>query len=380
MNKDLFLENLISNISCPLSKLIFYDPVRADDGYTYERTCLEEWLKNNNNSPLTKQKINKYITDFDKKKLVDIILTEHQKYKKMRYSCTKSIIMQIVNNKNYSELCFDRFDIGEILKLNHESIKKFIVNIRANDIKKIIFDFDPIKINIKDINKDKNENEYLDSEPVEKDYRSNLMHYICQYGNPEIIKYCIDKKFMISYYDKKGKIIIYYLCKYSTPEVIKYYINRFKNCRIFDEKNRSILYYICKYSNLEITKYALEKLYYMYYDFNDNKGRLVINYICKYSDPNILKYVVDLERNIQASLAIRYYVTSIIRSIILFAVMMFKNLIKINYLIICIVIEKRYAKYWYIILIEFLNSIKKIVIIFLCLYSTMLLMKVNIVL
>ena len=39
---------------CPISHMIFNDPVTYPDGITYEKLCIEEWLKNNNVSPVTK--------------------------------------------------------------------------------------------------------------------------------------------------------------------------------------------------------------------------------------------------------------------------------------------------------------------------------------
>lgn len=38
---------------CPLSHEIMIDPVIAYDGYTYERSAIEEWFKRKNTSPMT---------------------------------------------------------------------------------------------------------------------------------------------------------------------------------------------------------------------------------------------------------------------------------------------------------------------------------------
>ncbi|CAF0912643.1 unnamed protein product [Didymodactylos carnosus] len=40
---------------CPITFELFDDPVMADDGHTYERRAIEEWINNNHTSPLTRQ-------------------------------------------------------------------------------------------------------------------------------------------------------------------------------------------------------------------------------------------------------------------------------------------------------------------------------------
>ena len=40
---------------CPITKKVMQDPVMATDGYSYEKSAIEEWQKNHNTSPTTKQ-------------------------------------------------------------------------------------------------------------------------------------------------------------------------------------------------------------------------------------------------------------------------------------------------------------------------------------
>ena len=44
---------------CPITTEIMNDPVNAEDGYTYERASISEWLKNNNKSPMTNLEMGK---------------------------------------------------------------------------------------------------------------------------------------------------------------------------------------------------------------------------------------------------------------------------------------------------------------------------------
>jgi uncharacterized protein YegL len=43
------------HLICPISGTLFKEPVLAPDGYTYEKSLIVEWLKNNNTSPFTRQ-------------------------------------------------------------------------------------------------------------------------------------------------------------------------------------------------------------------------------------------------------------------------------------------------------------------------------------
>eukprot|EP00943_MAST-04B_sp_MAST-4B-sp1_P009226 g9226.t1 len=46
---------------CPITTEIMKDPVTAEDGYTYERSAISEWFKDNDTSPMTNMKIGKNI-------------------------------------------------------------------------------------------------------------------------------------------------------------------------------------------------------------------------------------------------------------------------------------------------------------------------------
>mmetsp|Transcript_7083 Transcript_7083/g.13844 ORF Transcript_7083/g.13844 Transcript_7083/m.13844 type:complete len:119 (+) Transcript_7083:1112-1468(+) len=40
---------------CPITRGVFEDPVVAADGFTYERSAIEQWLRANSRSPQTNQ-------------------------------------------------------------------------------------------------------------------------------------------------------------------------------------------------------------------------------------------------------------------------------------------------------------------------------------
>lgn len=47
----------INEITCPITLDIFYDPVRINDGYVYERKAILNWFLSNGTSPITREAI-----------------------------------------------------------------------------------------------------------------------------------------------------------------------------------------------------------------------------------------------------------------------------------------------------------------------------------
>src|SRR5690606_29899446 len=42
-------------LRCPITMELFHDPVLAKDQYTYERHAIEEWIRRNGTSPMTRE-------------------------------------------------------------------------------------------------------------------------------------------------------------------------------------------------------------------------------------------------------------------------------------------------------------------------------------
>merc|ERR1712187_786193 len=45
------------HLFCPITHELMVDPVMLDDGHSYERTAIEEWLKDNDTSPNTGERL-----------------------------------------------------------------------------------------------------------------------------------------------------------------------------------------------------------------------------------------------------------------------------------------------------------------------------------
>ena len=46
-----------SCLVCPITFSLFFDPVIAEDGHTYERSAIIDWIQRNSTSPLTRETI-----------------------------------------------------------------------------------------------------------------------------------------------------------------------------------------------------------------------------------------------------------------------------------------------------------------------------------
>jgi surface protein len=83
---------ILNKFICPMSGCIFNEPFLASDGYTYEKQCIEEWLKNNTTSPMTKEDMTLLRFNRSLKYDIDIYLDSNDSYKKYIY--------QLVTNFN----------------------------------------------------------------------------------------------------------------------------------------------------------------------------------------------------------------------------------------------------------------------------------------
>lgn len=66
-----------TNLMCPITHCIMIDPVVAPDGWTYERTAIEQALRQNGRSPITRQvmSIGQLVTNYAIKSIIDSLAT-----------------------------------------------------------------------------------------------------------------------------------------------------------------------------------------------------------------------------------------------------------------------------------------------------------------
>lgn len=280
------IENYINfkeSLMCSISHQIFLDPVIAEDGQTYERTCIEKWFETSNKSPITNKSINKkLITNYFVKQLVQHFLDNN-------YIKKEEIFIE-------PHIKFD--------------FVKFMNN--PNDVKQIKKLLDHSDLNITD------------------EEGRNPFHYIFfKTKNEEILKYAIDKCTDMDSRMIDGSTCTHILFEFCNANIIKYALNKNINVNLQNNEGNYPVHLASKTNCEEKIKFIIDNL-----DMNvkNNKGSYPIHFICNRKNNNVIKYAIEKGINMNVHSNTHVYPIHIISSkcdfdIILFAI---KNNINMN--------------------------------------------------
>ena len=173
-------ETLLNYISCPITRLIFCDPVLAEDGQIYEYMAIKNHLTKTNNSFLTGDKIGTAVVRVPLiKKMVDDFLDKNSEYRNNQFLFKKPYYL------------FSKEFIDLLKEKQYDKLK----------------DFTSIMLNT-DINKD------------------TLFELICKSCPDDVIKHIIDNAIDYDTCNKKKLRPLHIACKHSTVEVITHLINK----------------------------------------------------------------------------------------------------------------------------------------------------------
>jgi len=138
---ELTMDINIDMITCPISKLLFRNPVMAMDGHIYEELFIEEWFSTKKTSPLTNIEIVSTLVPAHKmKELVDAICEKYPQLAKDRASNkhmdNKELIKTFISKGSYERLLrFEEFCYREIDK---DDLIKFVKNASTSIMKHFI--------------------------------------------------------------------------------------------------------------------------------------------------------------------------------------------------------------------------------------------------
>lgn len=133
----------IFDVSCPITKEIFLDPVIACDGFTYEKSALVKWFKKSDISPITGEKMDNTIFIENKiiKNIIKQIIEKNPNLKKLQYKKEKEIysfnyVVEAITN---DFLDLDEIDkIIDLKNINYSGLNLILKHKNADDlIKKI---------------------------------------------------------------------------------------------------------------------------------------------------------------------------------------------------------------------------------------------------
>ena len=231
-----------NDLCCPISHLIFLNPVLASDGHFYEKDCIEKWFVTSNISPLTNKLINNVVIEsFFMVGLVNTFLNKHPEEKTNQYfrsndhSTNLSEVKNFIKKKQFNKLLsYKKFQLEYLFDRMSNILKA------PDNILKYIID-NSVDLEVKD----------------EDGWR--LIHYICDCSTPTIIKYLIDKGVDLEAETNDKVRPIHCICSNSasTLEILKYIINKGVDLEAETDDEYRPMHYICTNSSFETIKYAI---------------------------------------------------------------------------------------------------------------------------
>jgi ankyrin repeat protein len=212
----IFVDNVKDRIICPITREIMYEPVKANDGMTYERDAILQWLKNNNTSPITGKVIDKnlipcittkcIINDFFE--LRPDLISEQYVPMLEDYHINLENILKIIRLNLYNDLRrYTNFYLIHFLE-NVMTIEDFLKNC-SFDVQKHIID-NSFNLDVK-ISYTKNS----------KKVSFRFVCWIALFGSLEIFKYIMSKNIKTVF---KKNTLAHIVCGLCREEIVKYFI------------------------------------------------------------------------------------------------------------------------------------------------------------
>lgn len=250
-NNSTFNNNHINIMSeqliCPITQMIFSDPVICSDGHTYERCAINKWLNSDTErrSPLTKEEECSIIgTNYIILNLIESMIKTIPELKKNQYEI---------------------FEVGtEISKLPYEHVKILIEKLKDNindsgSIKKEKYKLHPTNALYGSQNKF---NSCFTSEPVfpPGSYTIYPLHLIFRYADQKIVGEIIETEFDINKRDGQSTPLIFYAIAFCSLKNLKLFLKKKPNLKITDRYKRNILSFVLMYGTMEKIEIIIKEL------------------------------------------------------------------------------------------------------------------------
>lgn len=256
-----------SNIVCPISQEIFYEPVLADDGFVYEKMEIEKWFSLNKSSPVLRKPVAS--TRLIPQPFVKSIVTSYlqlnpdkrgEQYKPdFRHKHNVATINDIFRRRSYSELLLYKNFRPKLSKFYH--LKQFILCASQTIIKHYI--------------------DYC----IDLEYKyangMRLIHIIVLRGDLELVKYMLEQIDDIDCQNVEGLTPLHLAVIKNSHQIIEYLVNSGANVNIKDKygarignycqsfSDRKTMEFLIKHgakmSTKHISKKSISLLYYKYY-------------------------------------------------------------------------------------------------------------------
>lgn len=186
LNMEDLKRKMLNIVTCPISNLIFDDPVVSKYGKTFERTEIERWLEIRKVCPLTNEQmeIHDLFENIDMRSVVTLFLelypdeTKNQYKHDNNYNGNTTRILQYIKNKNFDKLLnYIQFNILHMIteKYNGYSIFGYFLKHCSNsNIIKHVFD------------------NCVNMDLYREDDGIRAVHIVSSTSNPTILQYVIN--------------------------------------------------------------------------------------------------------------------------------------------------------------------------------------------
>jgi ankyrin repeat protein len=184
---------------CPLSRMIFLDPVMASDGIIYERQMIEKWLADNDTSPITRGAMGRTLTPIISiKQLVSKLLEDNEDLQQEQFEPEYNLHDLWIMQKDFSL----------------ESLKK-LKSFPALEIMAIY-------------------DKYCDGVSLENCFTNEI------FRNFEKMKYIIDHCDDLESIDEWGWQLIHCIALTSTDQILNYIIDKNVDIHIITNLSRTV--------------------------------------------------------------------------------------------------------------------------------------------
>lgn len=289
---------LLQYITCPLTKLIFCDPVLAEDGNFYELMAIREYLKKNSTSPITGEKIGDIVIRANLlKQMVTEFLSLNTEYKtdqflfKKPYYLFSQEFLNFLNNKEYEKLK-EFTNIILNTDINKETLFELICKTCPDDIIHYIID------------------NSIDYDMYNNKKKIKPIHTVCALASTEVIMHLVDKKICLESEDANGERPLGYIIIYRNNEIqnkiLPFLFNVGIDINYVNKTGNTPVHHIISSGNLEILKMFVAKGLNLANASQKIGGVNILQYSLKESpNPNLISYLINLNTNLDIDIDIR---------------------------------------------------------------------------
>lgn len=286
-------EKLLQYITCPITKLIFCDPVVAEDGYVYERMAISNHLNKENTSPVTGHRIGTNLMENRRiKELAEDFLQANEEYrneqflfKKPFYLFKKDFLMSL-KNKEFNNLQeYTSIMLNIDVNRNKETLFEAVCKICPDDVILYIID---------------NSIDY----DVYDSRNLKPFHLACKYGSQTIIKHLMAKDVDVRSTDICGETALGYLLMYrNEPALVKELLEHGISVNSQNQNGFSPSHYVIKNGNIDTFKLFMD--YGLKLDsISPLLGNMNLIHFAFRESPSVdlIKYIIELDQHLDVDI------------------------------------------------------------------------------